>query len=232
MPSEHSFYLEPALSVLAVIFSYVGGSIPFGLLVGWAKGVDVRQQGSGNIGATNVGRTLGKPYGFVVFGLDFLKGFGPLLLICVYARQSDSPLIRHDLPVFCALAAVLGHAFPVWLQFQGGKAGATGLGVGAVLAPWSVLIAVLMFLVIVLSTRYVSLGTLLGGAAFVASYLLMAWAESSPFDRAHIALSIFAVGFLVLLAIRHKGNIQRLLAGDERRASFSFGRNRHGQARR
>lgn len=223
--------LRWVLSILAVLLSYLSGSIPFGLLVGWAKGIDIRQHASGNIGASNVGRTLGKPYGFLVFVLDFLKGFGPVLLARLYTVESSALLLRYDLAIFCALAAVLGHSFPVWLRFQGGKGGATGLGVGAVLAPWSMLIALGVFVVIVLCTRYVSLGTLLAAVAYVVSYYVRAWSESpesSPLDRAHIGLSIFSLVFAVLLTIRHKGNIQRLLAGNERRASFSFRSTHHG----
>ena len=223
---------ELALTILAIVLSYIAGSIPFGLLVGWAKGVDVRQHGSGNTGATNVGRTIGKPYGFLVFALDFLKGFGPVLLVWLYTRYARQAFLRDDLVVLCALVAVLGHVFPVWLRFQGGKAGATSLGVGAVLSPWSMLIALCVFVSVVLMTRYVSLGTLLGAAAYVISYYVQTSLEYSPFDREHISMSIFTMGIAVLLAVRHKGNIHRLLTGTERRASFSSRRTHNGKAHR
>jgi glycerol-3-phosphate acyltransferase PlsY len=205
-----------ATSILIVAACYLAGSIPFGLLVGLAKGVDIRQQGSGNIGATNVGRALGRGWGVLVFGLDFLKGFGPVLAVRLAGpRLGCTPFVLHDLPVLCALAAVLGHVFPVWLGFRGGKAGATGLGVGAVLCWQAMLAAAAVWIVAVAVWRYVSLGTILGSIAYVVAYLIAATFQSSAFDRDHVLLTIFCILIAALVIVRHRSNIERLLAGTE-----------------
>ena len=215
------------LSVLALVTCYVFGSLPFGLLVGWAKGIDVREKGSGNIGATNVGRAIGKSYGFLVFVLDFLKGYGPVMLIRLYGNQSGEPFWLHDLPVLCALAAIVGHVFPVWLRFKGGKAGAIGLGVSAVLSHWSMVIALGVFVGTLLITRYVSLGTILGAVSYATTCLVLVAIESSPVGREHIALSLFSLAAVALLITRHKGNIQRLLVGSEPRVPTFTWRTHH-----
>jgi glycerol-3-phosphate acyltransferase PlsY len=205
-------------TALAVVGAYLVGSIPFGVLVARAKGVDIRQVGSGNIGATNVGRTLGRFWGFLVFGLDFLKGFGPTLAARLLGpRIADDPFFVNDLYVLAALAAVLGHVFSVWLGFRGGKAGATGLGVGAVVCWQAMIAAGTIWLVVVGVTRYVSIGTMLGSIAYVAAYLIVVlfWESACPLDRAHITRTVFCVAITALVIFRHKDNIQRLLAGTE-----------------
>ena len=199
-----------------ILFSYLAGSIPFGVLVARAKGIDIRQVGSGNIGATNVGRTLGRRYGFLVFALDFLKGFGPVLATRLLGPRLDSgPFASFDLPVLCAAAAVLGHVSSIWLRFRGGKGGATGLGVGAVLVWPAMLAAGAIWLAVVAITRYVSLGTILGSIAYVAAFLVMAFLEGDPFDREHRALTIFCTAVTALVVYRHKDNIRRLINGTE-----------------
>ncbi len=200
----------------AIPLSYLAGSIPFGLLIGRAWGVDVRTAGSGNVGATNVARTVGKPQGLLVFVLDLLKGYIPVLLVRLWVAWS-APAVweRYDLPVLCALAAVLGHTFPVWIGFRGGKGGATGLGVGLALAPRTTLIAFGVWVVIVLVTRYVSLGTILASLAFVVAYLVEASLDGNPLDRAHMAMTLFSVAVASLVVVRHKSNIRRLVAGTE-----------------
>src|SRR5438552_2287286 len=125
-----------AIIAFATLAAYLIGAIPFGYLVARSRGVDILQQGSGNIGATNVGRVLGKRFGILVFAFDFAKGAAPALL----ARWLTTPEIaevvgRDGLPVLAGLAAFLGHMFPVYLRFRGGKGVATGAGVVSVLVP-------------------------------------------------------------------------------------------------
>lgn len=206
------------ISTLLIILSYFTGSIPFGVLVARAKGIDIRTVGSGNIGATNVGRALGRGWGFLVFGLDFLKGFGPVLAVKLLSTRLDpTPFVLHDLPVVCALAAVLGHVFSVWLGFRGGKAGATGLGVGAVLCWPAMLAAGFVWLLVVAITRYVALGTMLGSVAYLAAVLtyLILFLDASPIDREHRMLSIFCIVVAALVIVRHSDNIRRLMDGTE-----------------
>ena len=204
------------IAALLIAFSYLAGSVPFALLIGQAKGVDIRTFGSGNIGATNLGRAVGLRYGLLAFALDFLKGFGPALAAKLFARgQGRSDFELYDLPVLCALAAMLGHVFPMWLRFRGGKAGATGLGVGAVLCWPGMLVAAVAWLIVWALTRYISLATMLGSVAFSIAYMVIALREGSPFDREHASLTAFCAFAMILVIVRHWSNIQRLRAGTE-----------------
>jgi acyl-phosphate glycerol 3-phosphate acyltransferase len=143
-------------SLAVALLSYLIGSVPFGYLVGRWRGVDVLTAGSGNIGATNVGRLLGRPFGILVFVLDFLKGALPVLLAMIadpYAN-GPSPAIAG---VIAGIAAFLGHLFPLFLGFRGGKGVATGAGIVLVLLPLPTLAALFFWLTIASATRYVSL---------------------------------------------------------------------------
>ena len=202
----------PTLISVAVA-AYLFGSIPFGyLLVRVFQGIDVRSIGSGNIGATNVARTGGKGLAIATLALDTLKGWLPVFLVLTLPGiTASSPGQLHTLASLAALLAVIGHMFPVWLGFKGGKGVATGLGVFLALAPVAVLIALLLFTVIVALTRYVSLGSILAAAAFpVALWYL----ERNLFPAPALALCA-AVALLVIF--RHHQNIGRLLAGTESR---------------
>ena len=204
------------IAALLIALSYLAGSIPFGLLIGLANGVDIRKFGSGNIGATNLGRAVGLRYGLLAFALDFVKGFGPVFAakLCT-GSQGHSDFDRFDVPVVCGLAAMLGHVFPVWLRFRGGKAGATGLGVGAVLCWQATLVAAAVWLLVWAVTRYISLATMLGSVAFSIVYVVIALREGSPFDREHASLTAFCGFAMILVIARHWSNIQRLRDGTE-----------------
>jgi glycerol-3-phosphate acyltransferase PlsY len=204
--------------------AYLLGSIPFGyLLVRIFRGEDIRQTGSGNIGATNVARSGAKGLGIATLILDALKGALAVLLAAVLAGSkynlcgdfmvaSCVPALR--LMAWAALLAVLGHVFPVWLKFKGGKGVATALGVFCVLFPKAILVALAIFILVVVVTRYVSLGSILGAIAFpVAAYFLQ------NTDALSLLLAS-AVSFIVI--IKHHQNIRRLLAGTESR----FGSNK------
>jgi glycerol-3-phosphate acyltransferase PlsY len=199
--------------IAVVICSYLLGSIPFGyILVRVFQGIDVRSIGSGNIGATNVARSGGKSLAIATLILDALKGWLPVFLVLTLPGipHSDARQL-HTLAAVAALAAVVGHMFPVWLRFKGGKGVATGLGVFLALAPMAALIALLIFAAVVALTRYVSLGSVLAAASFPS---VLCGLERDSFPAAALLLST-AVALLVIY--RHRQNIGRLWAGTESR---------------
>jgi glycerol-3-phosphate acyltransferase PlsY len=190
-------------SVLTLAVAYLVGSIPFSYLVARAFGVaDVRNVGSGNVGATNVMRSAGKGPGIAALVLDALKGAAASVAALRLFPQSEW------LPPLAAVAAVLGHVFPVWLGFRGGKGVATGAGALAPLAPVATAAAAAVFLLTAVLTRYVSLGSVSSAAALA----VVAFVSGSPRP---VAVCAAAVAALVIL--KHRGNIERLLQGTERR---------------
>jgi glycerol-3-phosphate acyltransferase PlsY len=190
-------------SVLTLAAAYLLGSIPFSYLVARAFGVaDVRNVGSGNVGATNVMRSAGRGPGIAALVLDALKGAAASVAALRLFPQSEW------LPPVAAVAAVVGHVFPVWLGFRGGKGVATGAGAFAPLAPAATAAAAVVFLLTALVTRFVSLGSVFSAAALA----VVAFVSGSPRP---VAVSAAAVAALVIL--KHRGNIERLLQGTERR---------------
>jgi glycerol-3-phosphate acyltransferase PlsY len=188
---------------IAVLTAYLLGSIPFGLLVAKIMaGTDVRNEGSGNIGATNVLRTAGLYAGLLTLALDAAKG---LLAVWLAARLSGGSSLWMSL---AALAVLLGHAFPVWLKFKGGKAVATCLGALGYLTPLPLLGVLLIFVAVVAWTRYLSLGSVLAAGL----YPLACWLIMHPDWPVMLA----SVGAAILIITRHQGNIQRIRAGEER----------------
>jgi glycerol-3-phosphate acyltransferase PlsY len=218
------------LVLIIVAVSYLLGSIPFGyVLVRMFRGQDVRKSGSGNIGATNVARTGAKGLAIATLLLDALKGYaavafafwiasrqrfeGPIP-ISVYDRMAVT-MSSHTIFLLAALAAfvaILGHMFPVWLGFKGGKGVATAAGSFVALAPRAMLVALVVFVVVVALTRYVSLGSIAAAAAFP---LCVWWLGPAEGTSAPILLLIAASSLLIIL--RHKDNIRRLLTGRESR---------------
>jgi glycerol-3-phosphate acyltransferase PlsY len=191
--------------------SYLLGSIPFGyLLVRIFRGEDVRQSGSGNIGATNVSRKS-PLLGVFTLLLDALKGTAAVLLAYFVAGRVPESSLAYVVMSLAALSAVLGHVFPVWLKFRGGKGVATGLGSFAVIAPKSVLLAVGVFIVVVLAFRYVSLGSILAVAFFPFLVYKMHAYGNDP-----LAL-ILMTSTSLLIILKHHENVRRLLAGTESR---------------
>lgn len=188
--------------LLAVILAYLIGGIPFGyLVVRLRTGDDVRGLGSGNIGATNVWRTTGRLLGLATLLLDVAKGYAAVWLA---ARLTNA-----DVGWMCAAGAavVLGHAFPVFLKFQGGKAVASFVGVALYLTPMPLLAVVILFVVTVAVTRYISLGSIIGaGLYWLAVYLI----QHPPMEV--MVLAVLTGAFIIW---RHKGNIQRLRDGKE-----------------
>ncbi len=188
-------------AALAIALSYLSGSIPFGVLVTWAFAKkDVRSEGSGNIGATNVARVAGKKLGAVVLVLDAVKGALPVLLV---VRLFPDEVRLH---AAVGLAAFLGHVFPVWLRFKGGKGVATALGVLAVLLPWSAVAGFVVWVGLLALTRTSSIGSLAGGlVAIVAGF----------FQGRPIEYPLLGVALLVAMVWTHRGNISRLVARSE-----------------
>jgi acyl-phosphate glycerol 3-phosphate acyltransferase len=200
----------PAVLFLA---SHLMGAIPFGYLVARARGVDILRQGSGNIGATNVGRVLGRRWGIVVFLLDFTKGAVPVLVATGLENAVDGLPLR-ALPVGAGVAAFLGHLFPIYLRFRGGKGVATAAGVVAVLMPLPFLAAFVCWLAVFVSTRFMSLASLVAAAVLCALRLSF---TPNPWGPNEAVLSGFCLVAATLVVARHHANIRRLLRGTENR---------------
>ena len=202
-----------ATYVVVAVIAYLFGSIPFGyLLVRVFRGSDIRQSGSGNIGATNVARSGAKGLAIFTLLFDVLKGFAAVLIAEMITSGPNSALYTgrtYAVAAFAALFAIIGHMFPVWLRFHGGKGVATGVGAFFALAPAQVGIAVAIFLIVVALTRYVSLGSIVATAAF--PVLVWFWRFQHPFVFLPLVLAA------VLIIVRHGSNIRRLLAGTEHR---------------
>lgn len=192
--------------------SYLIGSVPFGYLIGRLHGVDIRKVGSGNIGATNVTRSIGKIQGKICFLLDFIKGALPVALVNA-TFESDTA----NLALLAGLAVILGHIFPLYLRFRGGKGVATAAGVALALAPYPLLCALAVWIVTFLTSRYVSLASIVAAASLpIIAVLFLGLGLGTPFPLANSTILFFA--FIAFLAIlRHVSNIKRLLNGTESR---------------
>ena len=192
------------MEYLLVIGSYFIGSIPFGLVLGKVAGIDVRESGSGNIGATNVARLVGKKLGGLTLICDALKAILPMLI----ARRALSPGANLELWVaLCGGAAFLGHLYPLYLKFRGGKGVATGLGIFLYLAPMAALIDLLIFVGVVYNWGYVSLGSLTAALLMPGLVWLMSGSVSN---------SLLAFGIGVLIWVKHRDNIVRLIQHKEK----------------
>jgi len=210
--------LEQQLLILAAV-AYLLGSIPFGLIVGKLNGIDPRKGGSGNIGATNVGRLLGKKFFWIVFTLDLLKGLIPMAIAAALARHVDTANKPYLLWMLVGLAAFLGHLFPVWLKFKGGKGVATAAGVLLGLWPYFTLpglVPVIVFVIIFLLTKTVSIGSIFGSASFPIAFIGIGLAAGWPVFGRQLPLLVLALAVPTMIIVRHRSNIARLLAGTEK----------------
>jgi glycerol-3-phosphate acyltransferase PlsY len=202
--------VQSTIYIATIVAAYLLGAIPFGFLAGKARGVDIRKEGSGNIGATNVLRILGKPAGITVLLLDACKGYVAVAWLTVWLVQllGLDEVPWEGLRIIAGLAVVLGHNYTCWLRFKGGKGIATSAGVLVALVPWSLLIIFVVWIVLTVSTRYVSLGSI--AASFTLPFA--SWATGDSLT------SILVTGGRGVLAIyKHRANIQRLLQGKESR---------------
>ena len=196
--------------ILVVLGAYLLGSIPFGYLVAKAKGIDIRSAGSGNIGATNAMRVLGKPAGIFVLLMDMFKGLAAVWLCAeILQRMNIATADVQTERVIAGISVVLGHNYTCWLRFKGGKGIATTGGAFLALAPWAVLVAIVVFVLLVLLTKYVSVGSIGTAIALPATIWLM--------TPNNLFLCIVATLLGVMAIYKHKSNIQRLLAGTENR---------------
>ncbi len=207
-------------ATLAVLGAYLLGSIPFALLIARMWGVpDLRKVGSGNLGATNVWRVAGGKAAIGVFFGDIGKGVAAVLIGRYVAGQwGTGPLGLDIFLALCAVAAVLGHVFPIYLGFRGGKGVATGLGAMAALLPAATAIAVGAFAVVVATTRYVSLASMIAGLVLFATVAVRRYGMGAEIEATYVVLT----GLVAALVIwTHRGNLQRLLGGTENRFSLS-----------
>lgn len=193
-----------SVTSLLVVLSYLSGAIPFGVLLCRAKGVDIRSIGSGNIGATNVARALGAKWALLVLALDAGKGWGPVMLAGWFMQRGGG---RFALLGLCMVAAVLGHVFPVFCRFRGGKGVATGLGVTLAASPIAAAAGAGAYAVTYALFRISSVGSLAGLLATLLTMFLL----DTP--RAILG-AMSAIGLLILM--RHRDNLRRLWRGEER----------------
>ena len=210
----------PQQLFLLVPLAYVLGSVPFGLIVGKSKGIDPRTAGSGNIGATNVGRLLGKRFFFVVFLLDLLKGMLPMLAAKWVLRDAPEVPKTYALWLLVGFAAIVGHMFSLFLGFKGGKGVATSSGVVLGLFPYYTLpglVCLLIWFVAFKLTRYVSLASILAAVAFPLTYVTMGLIRGWPVAGGQWPLLAFAVLVAVMIVWKHRSNSARLRAGTEHR---------------
>lgn len=225
------------LYAAAAVQAYLLGAIPFGyLLAKYVKGIDVRTVGSGNIGATNVGRAAGVKLGIVAFALDVGKGMTAATLIpfCFWvlaggeARADGAGEVLRliiagrgfvALRILCGLAAIAGHVWTIFLRLKGGKGVATSLGVMLGLAPWPTLAAFFIWAVVARISGYVSLASITAAAALPVAFVVMRWGEL----REEWLLTAFVTLVAVIVILRHRGNIKRLLAGSESRFNLRGG---------
>lgn len=202
--------------IVWIIAGYLLGSVSFGMLVGKDAGVDIRTKGSGNIGTTNALRTLGKKAALITFLGDFFKAFIPVIIaenvsMKVFSNSSD---IAFLISLITGLSAVLGHNFPVWIHFKGGKGIAVTAGVTVAIAihhPLYWILALLLFIIIVVITRYVSVGSLCVPAWSIPVYVLI-------YERSNehlVPVLIISFIYTILAFIKHSTNIKRLINGTE-----------------
>lgn len=196
-----------------LVGSYLLGSVPFGYLAGRLAGLDIRKLGSGNVGATNVVRVLGKKYGYPAFALDFLKGFGTVKISMLMATGRppgwNSPEI---FGIAAAISCVIGHLYPVWLKFKGGKGVATSAGALFALTPIGGLIGVAIWIVIFCITRYVSVASVTAAVVLPLVILVLSWRNENA-----RAIFYFSVCIAAVVIWRHRSNLSRLVRGTEPR---------------
>lgn len=212
----------PVIFLLCVAGGFLCGSVPFGYFAGKLRGIDIRQHGSGNIGATNVIRVCGKGIGIPVFILDMIKGLAPVIVVySTYPNPSPFPYSSFPIEaqmstfgVIAGFAAVLGHMFTPWLGFKGGKGVATAAGVLLGIAPVAMLVGLAAWLLFFFTTKYVSLASMVAAAAVPAT-MAAQMVRTHHWDWVQFG---FGLILAVLVIVRHRTNIQRLLAGTENKA--------------
>ena len=210
---------------LLLILAYLIGSIPTAVWVSQRYfGFDIREYGSGNAGATNSYRVLGSKWGTTILLLDMLKGMAAVQLAFLLPEYLDSEWRMDNLQTCLGLAAVLGHIFPIWAEFRGGKGVATLFGMVLGISPWTAVSCVGVFLLVLYLTRFVSLSSILASIAFPI-FILVVFNVENPLYR------IFAIAVAFMVVLTHQKNIGRLIRGEEAKASILKGRDRRKQKR-
>ena len=199
---------------VVLLTSYLLGSIPFSYMVGRIAGIDIRKVGSRNLGATNVTRTLGKAYGYPVFALDFLKGLAAVRLSILIAERTPGMSVSPQIAgMVAAVFCVIGHSFPIWLRFKGGKGVATSAGSLFGLMPAALVIGAIVWLLTFQITRFVSLASIVAAIVLpLAIFILLVLNHATSY-----ALFYFSVGLAALIIVRHRSNLSRLIRGTEPR---------------
>lgn len=195
--------------VYLIVLAYLIGSIPTSLIVSRTQfNIDIRDYGSGNAGATNTFRVLGSRWGTLVMILDMLKGLMAVKLALVLPMYMEDEFARTNFQIGLGLAAVLGHIFPIWAEFRGGKGVATLFGLIIAVSPWTALSCAGIFMVVLFLTRFVSLSSILASVAFPVFILVI-------FNVDNNAYRIFAIAVALLVMMTHQKNIGRLFSGNE-----------------
>ncbi|MCX7400768.1 MAG: glycerol-3-phosphate 1-O-acyltransferase PlsY [Planctomycetales bacterium] len=205
-----------SLTVLCCLVAFVVGGIPFGYLVGRAiLKDDIRKHGSGNIGATNVARVIGWKWGSFVLVLDAIKGLLPTLGARLLMASRFSEDAAQTATILAGIAAILGHMYPIWLKLRGGKGVATALGVVLVISPVASLVALILFSIVVGTTKIVAAASIAAAIGFAVTQLILL--GSQVFDVAKLPLTLFSVIVPALIVWKHRSNIGRILRGEENR---------------
>ena len=212
--------------LLLIILAYLFGSIPTSV---WVSkhffNIDIRDYGSGNAGATNVYRVLGPKWGTIVMATDMIKGIIAVKLALLLPEYADNPVNLQSLQTGLGLAAVIGHVFPIWADFRGGKGVATLFGLVLGISPWTALSCVGVFILVLYLTRFVSLSSILASIAFPV-FILVIFNVDNP------AYRVFAIAVALMVLLTHQKNIGRLLKGNESKVPILKNRDRRRQRRR
>ncbi|MEJ2054237.1 MAG: glycerol-3-phosphate 1-O-acyltransferase PlsY [Calditrichaceae bacterium] len=202
--------------LIVIVCSYIIGSLPTAIIAGkWLKKIDIRDYGSGNAGATNVFRTLGWKAGLTVLLVDMFKGFVPVFWLAGIIHQNPEALIYYQ--ILAGICAILGHIWTVFAGFRGGKGVGTSAGVFLGLAPLALGLALLVFIIVVWLSRYVSLGSILAALVFLIILILQKFVFNMQIPDALLYVGIIIVSFIW---IAHRENIKRLLNGEENKLKF------------
>lgn len=207
-------------NILYIVAAYLIGSVPFGYIAGRLNGIDLREHGSRNIGATNAVRVLGKGWGIPVFVMDFLKGFAPLLFMKCHLGGDMTAFSPADMGWFLGVmfALILGHTFTCFLKFKGGKGVATTGGCLFALSPWVGGAALLFWVVSMIFTRYVSFSSIMAGVGMILAAAIQLRTAGGTYSVADwMVLGLLAV-ILVLVTVKHRANIVRIMNGTEPKA--------------
>ena len=212
--------------LLLIVLAYLIGSIPSSVWVSqFFFKIDIRDYGSGNAGATNAYRVLGPKWGTIVMVMDMLKGIAAVKLALLLPAYADNEINLQNLQTGLGLAAVIGHIFPIWADFRGGKGVATLFGLVLGISPWTVLSCVGVFMLVLYLTRFVSLSSILASVAFPV-FILVIFNVDNP------AYRVFAIAVALMVLLTHQKNIGRLLRGDENKVPILKNRDRRRQRRR